>query len=346
MQRLTKMSMVALASLTLLASACGDKDLDREDQQLIAKAGGSVGTSPLGGLAGRLSALSPDAALGRKLQPYIACINSGADRVFDSQRRYLSWVDKTKGPTCKERHKYAPYKLYSVLSCTKYMTRANVTAPRLPTLEKAANDFSRAMLQLKPLLDEAYTYYQTRGYKADGCAKGKALHPKLMAGWELATAANATLRSRLAFHNGALQARRLAGIEKTYGKNHPRYFHRKVIAVAKDVFAAVKVVARARKGASLTDVTTKLADYKAIVTKMDAAPTTGATLFSSYKSAAKSLLDAFDEFVQRKTSGKRFNRTERRWIAGSSGWMVKGSASRVLRRYNELVNAFNRVRFR
>ena len=55
----------------------------------------------------------------------------------------------------------------------------------------------KAVVTLEPLLKEADDYYDQENYKDDRMAKGKALHPRLVAAWDAFAAADQTLRTGL-----------------------------------------------------------------------------------------------------------------------------------------------------
>ena len=51
------------------------------------------------------------------------------------------------------------------------------------------------MSKLEPLLKEADDYYKQEDYKDDRMAKGKALHPRLIAAWDAFASADKALRN-------------------------------------------------------------------------------------------------------------------------------------------------------
>ena len=100
-----------------------------------------------------------------------------------SRARYFSWASKT-GPTGKERIIYGTYTIYDTSDCRKNVEKANALEPREAALEAAASAYADAASKLEPLLKEADDYYQREDYKDDKMAKGKALHPRLVAAWD------------------------------------------------------------------------------------------------------------------------------------------------------------------
>ncbi|MCK5796480.1 MAG: YiiG family protein [Deltaproteobacteria bacterium] len=341
-----------LAPLLFLVflGAC-DSATDVEDR-LLAK---SVPSSSVSGNKGNLLASKdPMVLVSQKLQPYVKCINTVSSRVSAAKSRYLSWVkNKIKGPTCKERYiSYATYKLYSTTACTTALLKANKKPPHLAKLEKAAAGFAQAVSRLKPLLDSAYLYYTTKAYKRDNCAKGKQLHPRLMATWEVASGYDIALRQAVRSHNEKIQGWRLARIAKRYGLNHPRYYHRKIMAHAKESLATMRRLffskGKARTGNELADARAATRRYGDLVEKAGGLSKAGVRVvgYTLYKIRAKALAKAFVEAINRKSKKKGYTRLQRRWLRSpTTGHLVKGSFARVLKRFNELIGAFNRVRF-
>ncbi len=133
------------------------------------------------------SAQTPPAAdppsLTEKLNAYVGCINRLSERSHDSRRRYFSWVGKN-GPTGKERIIYGTYTIYDTSDCRKNVEKANALEPRDAELEAAASAYADAVSKLEPLLKEADDYYKQEDYKDDRMAKGRAMHPRLVAAWD------------------------------------------------------------------------------------------------------------------------------------------------------------------
>ncbi|MBN9008561.1 MAG: YiiG family protein, partial [Rhizobiales bacterium] len=126
---------------------------------------------------------SESAQLTEKLNAYIGCINRLSERSYDSRRRYFSWAAKS-GPTGKERIIYGTYTIYDTTDCKKNVEKANALEPHDAALEASATAYATAVGQLEPLLKEADDYYSQENYKDDKMAKGKALHPRLVAAWD------------------------------------------------------------------------------------------------------------------------------------------------------------------
>src|SRR5437763_9215724 len=140
----------------------------------------ALGTAILFGpfVADAARAQSP--SLTQKINAYVGCINRLSERAYDSRARYFSWVGKD-GPTGRERIIYGTYTIYDTADCRQNVEKVVALEPRDAALEAAAAAYAEAVSQLEPLLKEADDYYRQEDYKDDRMAKGRALHPRLVA---------------------------------------------------------------------------------------------------------------------------------------------------------------------
>jgi hypothetical protein len=69
--------------------------------------------------------------------------------------------------------------------------------PHDAALEAAATAYADAVSKLEPLLKETDDYYSQENYEDDKMAKGKALHPRLVAAWDACASADQKLRQGL-----------------------------------------------------------------------------------------------------------------------------------------------------
>jgi hypothetical protein len=152
---------------------------------------------------------------------YVECLNRTVPRTSDSQRRYLSWVNERTGPTCKETYiSYGLYTLYEdgIKKCRDAAQQGAASGPSWPKIEKAMGDLSAAYAELVPLAQQAEDYYQQQDYKDDNCAKGQALHPKLMDAFRRFRQAKADMDPELQAIKAELDIAELARVEQTSGK--------------------------------------------------------------------------------------------------------------------------------
>lgn len=306
-------------------------------------------TTFLGGLAicASLPALAQEkpTPIGPKLQPYIGCINRLSERSYSSRDRYLSW-SKASGPTGRERIIYGLYTIYDTSDCRKSVEKAAAMAPKNEELEKAGAAYADAVGALEPLLKEADDYYSQENYKDDKMAKGKAMHPRLMAAWGAFAAADKDLRGVVQKLNDISQMEEMAEVEKREG--------RKARWHIMDTMLKAKAVNRVEGNGDpakmdLAKVQELIGAYeasvKALETYAEAHKEAGLgaeKVGSIYVSAAKSYLATAKGLMRRVRDKVPYSSGERMMLSQQgAGWMIEGSPPRLMRDYNELVNRFN-----
>lgn len=272
-----------------------------------------------------------------KMNAYVGCINRLSERSYESRKRYFSWAAQS-GPTGKERIIYGTYTIYDTADCKKNVEKANALEPRDAALETAASSYVEAVSKLEPLLKEADDYYSQENYKDDRMTKGKALHPQLVAAWDAFGNADKALRNGIEAVNDKRALERLAEIEQKEGRN-ARYHVQALMINAKRVL-------RAQQGdkPDLAAFTQAINDYEAIVkaTEQISGTESGAKIGSMYISNAKSFLTSAKQLMRRVRDKTPYSQGDRMMLDAGSGWMVEGSPPRLLRDYNQLIDAFNR----
>jgi hypothetical protein len=273
-----------------------------------------------------------------KINAYVGCINRLSERAYDSRKRYFSWVGR-KGPTGRERIIYGTYTIYNTADCKNNVEKANAMEPRDSAIEAAATAYVAAVTALEPLLKEADDYYSQENYKDDRMAKGKALHPRLVAAWNAFAMADQKLRAEVESINDRRALEKLAEIEKNEGKKTPYYIQALMIH-AKRVLHTQET---ARP--DLATLTQALADYEAAVKGAEQASGAGngPKIGSFFMSNAKSYLVTGKQLMRRIRDHVPYSAGDRMMLANHlSGWMVEGSPPRLLRDYNQLVDSYNR----
>jgi hypothetical protein len=276
----------------------------------------------------------PPSSLTEKLNAYVGCINRLSERSYDSRRRYFSWVSKN-GPTGKERIIYGLYTIYDTSDCKKNVEKANALEPRDAELEAAASAYADAVGKLEPLLQEADDYYSQEDYKDDKMAKGRALHPRLVAAWDAFANADKALRTGVETINDRRAQERLAAIEAAEGRKG-RYHVEALMIHAKRVARA--------SGAAKPDVaalTAALADYEGSVRALEQASGEG-KVDSFFVSSAKAYLVSSKQLMRRLRDKVPYSKGDRMMINAGGGEMIEGTPQRLMRDYNSLVEAYNR----
>jgi hypothetical protein len=280
------------------------------------------------------AAAQPSSAT-EKMNAYVGCINRLSARAFESRSRYFSWVGKN-GPTGKERIIYGTYTIYDTSGCRENVEKANALEPRDAALEAAATAYADAVSKLEPLLKEADDYYEQENYKDDKMAKGKALHPRLVAAWDAFADADRKLRGGVENIQDKQALEKLAEIEKSEGRKS-RYYVEALMIDAKRVL-------RAQGKTDLATLTQAINTYEETIKGAEqASGADGKKIGSMFISNAKSYLVTAKQLMRRMRDKKPYSAGDRMMLNNSmSAWMVEGSPARLLRDYNQMVDAYNR----
>jgi hypothetical protein len=289
-----------------------------------------------------IASLAPDVAAAQapspteKLNAYVGCINRLSERAYDSRKRYFSWVGKN-GPTGKERIIYGTYTIYDTADCKKNVEKANALEPRDAALEAAASAYVEAVSKLEPMLKDADDYYTQENYKDDRMARGRALHPLLVAAWDAFASADKALRSGVEVINDKRAAEKLAEIERSEGRK-ARYHVEALMIQAKRVL-------RAQDAATpdVAAITQALNEYESIVKATEQLPGADgeAKIGSMFIGNAKSFLTTAKQLMRRIRDNVPYSTGDKMMLNAGSGWMVEGSPPRLLRDYNQLIESYN-----
>ena len=178
-----------------------------------------------------------DEQLQEKLDEYIKCLNSLSSPIHQSRHRYFTYVPRT-GPTGKETMADI-YRLPvgAATNCSAGVSRSKIMPPSEPKLEEAGAEFSLAATEIDRLMTEMDTYYELKLFKDDKWAKGKAMHPRLVAAWTRFSTADKNLHDTLDGITKPLAQRVLGRIEREDGKKF-RYSRKKVLITARELVEA------------------------------------------------------------------------------------------------------------
>lgn len=215
---------IAMASGTL---GC-KKLLSKKDAGASSSSGGTKSSS-----SGGTPQDDADEQLLVKLDGYIDCLNSLSSQAHFARSRYLSWIKDPKvGPTGKEIFVAVIQEIprNEAEECSAGVLKSNGLPPKDPKLEEAGDAFAKAIVKLDALVDDAHAYYENKNYKDDKFAKGKALHPQLMAAFTEFGKADGNLHRTVDGVTKPLSQRTLGRIEREEGKKF-RY-HRKATLIA------------------------------------------------------------------------------------------------------------------
>jgi hypothetical protein len=331
---------VGLGSITGWVSGC-DKFIEAvSDKAQDAVEGGVAGVD--GGPQ------TEDEKLGTKLQAYIDCINSNARDVHRAADRYFDWVDPKAGLTGTEKNVFGLFEVNDPKQCIEGIKAAADLEPDDTELETAGQAFADALGEAASVANEAHKYYDEKNYADDAFAKGKELHPKLMAAFEKFDTADTALRKVVGTQNDALQERDLERVEKEMGKN-AMWHNKKIMVLAKKLIRVGDVPAQpelaldmAAFEPALTEFETEV-DAAAEYAKAHKAEVDSVTSYSSFLDQASELKKAGKELLRRKRDNKAFTKDELDRLATGPVEWVEGSPGKLNHHYNELVSDSNRL---
>jgi uncharacterized protein DUF3829 len=169
-------------------------------------------------------------------------------------------------------------------------------------------------------------------------AKGRALHPRLIAAWDAFASADKALRGGGEAINDRRSAERLAAIEAGEGRK-ARYHVEALMIHAKRVLRALEAAKP-----DLPAIPQALNEYESIVkgTEQLAGGDSDAKIDSSYVGSAKSFLTTAKQLMRRIRDKVPYSQGDRMMLNAGGGWMVEGSLPRLQRDYNQLIESYNR----
>jgi len=281
-------------------------------------------------------------ALYSKIDAYVRCLNSVSERIYQSRERYFSWAARS-GPTGKESNIYGLYTFNNPSGCRESVEIANEVAPHLPELEAAAHAYVTAVTKLFPIVKEANGYYENDNYKDDHMARGRAMHPLLLAAFDEFFAADQQLRSVIDPVSDGRARQELAEIENKSG----RKLDFELAALLLDAKALVNAIRAVPDTARITAALSQYETSLATVTTLDEAARNGGGKGVNWTvlQDGRNFLASAKLFLRRLRDRVPYRDTEEASLRHGfylSGWMVKGSPADLARSYNSMIDAANR----
>lgn len=278
----------------------------------------------------------PGEAAWKKLAPYTRCVNTSSQQVSASLTSYAEWCNLKKGPSKGDG--FASWGIDAVGpvgECTEGLSRAAALSPRMPDLEAAAESYARALRQIASLVNEAHDYYGQGDFKDDGMARGKAMHPRLMAAWDGFFAADAALREHVEVQHDRLQDEELAWLEKS--GQRLAYLRAKTMRLAKNLVRAVK----APRELDVAQFQPRLEAYQAGLGELEAflgshtVEGVQAYLYPEFLETGKDYLASAKELVRHKRGNVK--------LEGQFAERRRGHPAQVIGTYNDLVDRSNQL---
>ncbi len=265
-----------------------------------------------------------------------ACLNRHADRGWASYYRYLSWVNPARGPTGHERNIYGLYTLYDVDDCTSAAQALNAATP----MGTAMVPFAKAVSDLARQAATADAYYRADDWKDDAMAKGKAIHPSLMASFGTFTGAYAKLIALVEKRAAARDQAAAAGSSDDVARRVAR-----LRLEARKLARASNIPWRELVGADGTLFESQISRVTQTVADLQ----TSGSGNDRDNDNVRSLIDKAKAFVSTTHLMKRRMGAHPGWSTGErmnlddhgAQWMVNGAPEQVIRAYNDLVTEMN-----
>jgi Protein of unknown function (DUF3829) len=170
-------------------------------------------------------------------------------------------------------------------------------------------------------------------------AKGRALHPRLVAAWDAFASADQKLRSGVDAINDKRALEKLATIEQSEGRK-ARYHVEALMIQAKRVLRAEDA-----GKPDVAEITAALIDFEATVKGAEQFSGSGGDgkIGSMFVSNAKSFLVTAKALMRRIRDHVPYSSGDKMMLSNAgASWMVDGSPPRLMHDYNQLVDAYNR----
>jgi hypothetical protein len=253
----------------------------------------------------------PDAK-GTKMGVYIRMLNAWTNEIGELRETYFQVVDKQAGITCKER---------------------NIRMLRVAPVPQPGDDLS-----VKDL-----PKFRTAKFLGDDCKRGKEIHAMLLETWPKYFQAERDVRAAVEKYVAERDLVKLAEAEKKFGKGSFHWYEQKLLLDAKALIAAVEAAAAAPLGDAAPLHTAAAAlqkthdELKPLFQKFAARDDAGDTSAWSYMIYHASELA--------RDSESRAKRMDDEIKKKSINPYAKGEIEKLIKTYNDMVGAANRVTF-
>jgi len=303
---------------------------------LSALAAGACKDSSSGG-APSDSSPAASASEDLKLDAAIRCQNYASAAVFRARTQYLRHVDAEAGPTPESKNIYVGT-VNPGAHCAP-LAEALAAKPALKELDDAIAAYRAALEAATPVIDDAHSYYDQKRHLDDGLAKGKELHPKLMASFRAFADADKALGTIVKSRNRARKEAQLATIADD-PKQRGRYVRGHLLLVAEDLIeiglaSTFEEIDAAAFEAKLEELDKNVAELAKLGDEAGG---------SFFKSKADYYLRAALAISRRIREKTPYTERERNDLERGMGKNVEGSIPQLLDTYNALIDEANRIR--
>ncbi len=298
------------------------------------------------GLAHAARAADKVDAKGAKIGLYIHMINAWVNPIYDSRSSYFQVVDKKAGLTCRESNiralRAAPVGRPGEDLSVKDLAKFRAALKKAPALDSdaAATQMVDAMAQM---LAFDNNYFYDSKFLGDDCKRGKEVHALLLATWPKFFQAEQDVRAAVEKYTDEQELVKLSDAEKKYGKGSFHWYDRKLLMDAKTLIKAIEAAGREPLGdpaplhadaAALQKTYDELSPlYQKFASRPDAGDTGDWAYLLSYAHDlardAEARAHRMDDEVKRKSANP----------------YAKGEITALVKTYNSMIEAANRVTF-
>ncbi|MGN6105885.1 MAG: DUF3829 domain-containing protein [Kofleriaceae bacterium] len=276
-----------------------------------------------------------DASMVKKMNAAVHCINFAAAAVKRSAGFYARAVDPATGPL-PDKSLYL--QRIDAQSCTKPAKEAVALKPAVADLDAVLGAYATKLDAAALILNEAADYYDQKRHLDDALAKGKQLHPQVMASFEDVIASERQLRDVLDKLDRARREANLAELAKDPAQR-TEYLRERLMLSATDLIKLTEVGDLAKLDAAAFQA--KLDEVDKTQKELSALGLDGSDLGLS--NSARDYVGAGLAMVRRLRDGKGYTESELKDLAQGSKY-VEGSIPQLIESYNSLIEASNRLR--
>lgn len=292
------------------------------------------------------TAANPDDSLTKKLNAYVDLLNYVSDNVYSSYDRYGQWVDLQKGPTGKEKHLYGLYQLSDYSHYFDAAQTAHDLQPQID-LDKDFPVYQAAYDHLKPLVTQAYTYYDQGDYKDDNFAKGLKIHADLVAAFLTFEAASTKFDTDYEVVDIAQRQKEIA-LYKQEGRLIA-FNSASALYLSQQTYISIREqLSKNGNDASkldINDLKTKTDQFDTLLTTLKSQQTDKAGLKTEYGITGDSLYDSFvgdaDAFIKSAKALYRGLRDQNLPARTDFADSTDGTPENLIKTYNQMVDSFN-----
>lgn len=291
---------------------------------------------------------SPDTRLIAKLRPYVDCIDVASDGALFSTTAYLRALPRPTDDPAAAPDAPRVASIGSVRPCLEGL--AVDVEPDDPDLEALGSAYADALTILAPLVEEAHAYYTDQDYRDDGWARGRRMHPDLLAAADAFRDADDAMRSAVRIRHREWRERELTRLAATDARTLGWHQQRAFLLAARvmdsgdvGLLSSFELDLDERQfGAAIEDLTLQVAalDRYAADHGEDVDPPWGRIHLDAFRREVDAFVRAAKEMLRRRRDGRRFTDTELDDLARRSGdSFVQGGVPKLQAAYRSVVRA-------